>query len=123
MKSTYYLKQYKSKGFIKLENIFSNKDVDEILSELEKVKSMLPEIKKKKLFHKTKDGKINTIHNIQEFYKKNKFEKIVGKKKLLSIIQTILGKKIKVRNIEFFLKPKKQVYPVHFTKTTLIGIL
>ena len=49
MKSTYYLKQYKSKGFIKLENIFSNKDVDEILSELEKVKSMLPEIKKKKI--------------------------------------------------------------------------
>jgi len=114
MKSTYYLEQYKSKGFIKLKNIFSNNDVNKILSELEKVKSMLPEIKKKKLFHKTKDGKINTIHNIQEFYKKNKFEKIVSKKKLLSVIQTILGKKTKVRNIEFFLKPKKTGLPSPF---------
>ena len=86
MKSTYYLNQYNSKGFVKLENIFSNKDVDKILSELEKVKSMLHEIKKKKLFHKTKDGKINTIHNIQEFYRKNKFEKIANKKFLNNVL-------------------------------------
>ena len=107
MKSSYYLDQYQSNGFTILKNFFSNNEIKKILFELKKVKKILPRIKKKKIFHKTKDGKINTIHNIQEFYKKKKFEKIVNKKKLLIIIKKILGKKIEIRNIEFFLKPKK----------------
>ena len=114
MKSTDYLNQYKANGFVKLKNIFSDKDIEKILTELDEVKKILIKIKKKKIYHKTKDGKINTIHNIQEFYKKNKFQKIVGKNKLLNIVKKILGKEIKIKNIEFFLKPKKTGLPSPF---------
>lgn len=114
MKSTDYLKNYNSNGFVKLTNIFSKNDIEKILIELKVVKEILKKIKKKKIFHKTKDGKINTIHNIQEFYKKNKFQQIVGKNKLLDVLKKILGNEIKVRNIEFFLKPKKTGLPSPF---------
>ena len=57
MKSTDYLNQYKSNGFVKLKNIFSDKDIEKILTELDEVKKILIKIKKKKIYHKTKDGR------------------------------------------------------------------
>ena len=75
MKSTYYLEQYRSKGFIKLKNIFSNNDVDKILLELEKVKSMLPEIKKKNYFIKLKMARLIQFTTYKSFIKKINLKK------------------------------------------------
>ena len=70
--------------------------------------------KNNRFFHKTVDGKINTIHNIQKFYKRGYISKVLKNKKLISIIEKILRNKIRVRNIEFFLKPKKTGMPSPF---------
>jgi len=70
--------------------------------------------KKKKnnqFFHKTKDGKFNTIHNIHQFHKKGLIINLSKKKILKNLAQTILNDKPLVRNIEFFLKPKKTGMP------------
>ena len=101
------LDHYKTNGFVVLKKVFSKKEVSKILQELEITKSLVKKTKDKKFFHKTRDGKINTIHNVQEFYKKNDLKKIINKKKLSSVVKSILGKNPKIRNIEFFLKPKK----------------
>tara|TARA_Y100000389_G_scaffold202781_1_gene249182 strand:+ start:5210 stop:5956 length:747 start_codon:yes stop_codon:yes gene_type:complete len=111
MNSRIYLRKYEANGFVVLKKIFSQNDIKKIYLDLTKIKNILPKIKKKKIYHKTADGKINTIHNIQEFYKDNKIQKIVNKKKLKSILNNILDKNFKIRNIEFFLKPKKTGLP------------
>ena len=111
MNSRDYLKKYEANGFIVLNKIFSEKDIKKIYLDLIKIKKILPKIKKRKIYHKTPDGKINTIHNIQEIFKNNRIQKIVNKKKLKSILNNILGKNVKIRNIEFFLKPKKTGLP------------
>ena len=67
-------------------------------------------MKKKKnlqFFHKTSDGKFNTIHNINKYHKKGFIIDLSKKKKLKKIVQNILKDEAVVRNIEFFLKPKK----------------
>ena len=51
--------------------------------------------------HLTKDKKFNTIHDINKFIKKEKSQ-IFQKIKLVNIIEKIIGKKIALRNIEFF---------------------
>ena len=107
MNSRDTLKNYNLNGFVVLKKIFSKNEINKILLELEIIKKLLKKTKDKKFFHKTKDGKINTIHNVQEFYKKNRIKYLINKKKLSLVIKHILGDSFKVRNIEFFLKPKK----------------
>ena len=63
---------------------------------------------------RTKDGKINTIHNVQEFYKENKIKNLIKKNKLSKCLKSILGNSYQIRNIEFFLKPKKTGMPSPF---------
>ena len=114
MDSKNALKNYNLKGFAVLKKVFSKNEINNILLELETIKRILKKNKDKKFFHKTKNGKINTIHNVQEFYKDNKIKHLIKKKKLLLIIKSILGNTFKVRNIEFFLKPKKTGMPSPF---------
>ena len=65
--------------------------------------------------HLTKDKKFNTIHDINKFIKKGKIIDFSKDRRLVNIIEKIIGKKIALRNIEFFLKPKKtgMKAPVH----------
>ena len=72
--------------------------------------------------HFTSDNKLNTIHDINTYVKSGKMIEISKDKKMIKIIEKILGEKVKVRNIEFFLKPKKLVCVLHFTKIIFIGI-
>ena len=106
-------KKYFKDGYVKLKNLFDKKEIREILSELTIVKLKVKKTNNHLFFHETKDGKINTIHNIQKFYKKSLvIEKT--KKKLKSILHYLLKDKVSVRNIEFFLKPKKTGMPSPF---------
>ena len=114
MRSKNYLRKYETNGFVVLNKVFSKNDIKKIHIDLIKIKKFLPKIKNKKIYHKTSDDKINTIHNIQEFYKNNNIKKIVNKKKLTIILSDILGKNFKIRNIEFFLKPKKTGLPTPY---------
>lgn len=98
---------YYINGFVVIKKVFPEKDIKKILQDLEKTKKLVSKTKDKKFFHETKDGKINTIHNVQEFYKENKIRTLIKKQKLSKCLVGILGNLYKIRNIEFFLKPKK----------------
>ena len=74
--------------------------------DLEKVKLKV-EKKHNQFYHKTNDNKFNTIHNIQKFHKNGKIIELSKNKNIKKLCDLIIEKKTKVRNIEFFLKPKK----------------
>ena len=98
---------FNNQGFTILRNVISKSDVKKVLEELEIVKKLVIKQDNKKYFHKTKDGKFNTIHDIQNFYLKGYLVKLTKNKKLTNFVKKILSKNIKLRNLEFFLKPAK----------------
>ncbi len=107
-------RNFHDNGFVVIRKLISKKQIKKILEEIPKILNKATKIKDKKTFHRTKDGKVNTIHNINKFYKKGYINKTITKK-ISTIAEKILTKKVKLRNIEFFLKPKKtgMISPFH----------
>ena len=107
-------KEFNSKGFVVLRKIFLKNQIKKLLEQVEKIKKKSISIKNPHL-HFTKVKKINTIHNINNYVKKGPVIDFCKNKKILSAVNYILNGKIKVRNIEFFLKPKRSGLgsPVH----------
>jgi ectoine hydroxylase-related dioxygenase (phytanoyl-CoA dioxygenase family) len=101
------INNFNKNGFIVIKKIFKKFEIDNILSDIDIIKEKAQSKKNYRFFHKTKDGKMNTIHNIQKFYKRGYISEVTKNKKLISIVEKILNGKVRVRNIEFFLKPKK----------------
>lgn len=102
-----YQKKFDENGFVVIPSVFNKQDI-------KKIKNSIPSITSKmrkhegRYIHFTKDGRPNTIHNIYEKISKNHYLNKIGKKKKLTlIVEKILKGKTKIRNIEFFLKPKK----------------
>ena len=110
----HHIKEYNKKGFTVIKGIFSKKEISNLTNELEEVKIKVQKKRVMKYSHKTNDGKFNTIHNIQEFHKKGCIINLPQKKKLKSLVENILNDRSIVRNIEFFLKPKKTGMPSPF---------
>lgn len=100
-------KKYLNQGYILIKNVYSKKEILQIIDELELIKKKVIKTKIQKNFHKTSNDKFNTIHNIQKFHKKGKIYEILKKKSLIKIIESLISGKSKIRNIEFFLKPRK----------------
>ena len=107
-------KNFKRDGFIHVKKIFSKKEILEVLQNIEEIKEKFKKTKYKHM-HFTKDKKFNTIHNINKFVKEGKIFELSKDKRLTSIIKHIIGKNISLRNLEFFLKPKKtgKKAPIH----------
>jgi phytanoyl-CoA hydroxylase len=107
-------KNFDENGYVKINKILSNSEVSKILNEINNIKNKFLNIKNPNL-HFTKDKKINTIHDINKFIRSKILEKFSKNKKLVKIIEHILEKKTFVRNMEFFLKPKKtgKKSPIH----------
>ena len=99
-------KKFSKDGFIILKKIFLKNEIKSIIKEIEKIKIKSIKINNPHL-HYTKDKKINTIHNINKYINSGPIIKITKSKKILNIVNYILNSKSKVRNIEFFLKPKR----------------
>lgn len=102
-----FQKHFEEKGYVVIPSVFND-------SEIKKIKSSIPDVTSKlkkfvgRYIHFTKDGRPNTIHNINDLLSKNHYLNRIGqKKKLVSIIEKILRGSCKLRNVEFFLKPKK----------------
>ena len=106
--------KYNENGFIIIRKILKRNEIKVILSELDIIKLKAEKTKNNQFFHKTKDGKINTLHNIQKFYKKGKLIDIANKGAVKKILSYLLSDKVKIRNLEFFLKPKKTGMPSPF---------
>ena len=102
------------KGYVKISNLLSLKEIAKILNEIKAIKKKFNKIQNPNL-HLTKDKKINTIHDINKFINSKILNKLSKNKRLTNIIKHILNREIVVRNFEFFLKPKKtgKPSPVH----------
>jgi len=98
--------KFNSDGFVILKNVLKKKEIIKLLKELDKLKNKV-EKKNNQFFHKTSDNKFNTIHNIQKFHSQGEIINLTKNKKINNACKKILKNKVKVRNIEFFLKPKK----------------
>ena len=109
-----YKKIFYRDGFVKIEKLFKSKEIKLILKEIEKIKKKFKSIKNPNL-HFTSDNKINTIHDINKFVKKGFLSKLSRDKRIKNIAKTILDDKPCLRNLEFFLKPKKtgRKAPIH----------
>ena len=110
----YHEKEYNKKGFTIARGLFSKNEIKKLILELNIIKQKVKRKKNNQFFHMTKDGKINTIHNIQRYHKKGPIIDIPKNKNLKRIISKLLNDKPIVRNIEFFLKPKKTGMPSPF---------
>ena len=101
-----YYNNFHRNGYTIVKKLLTKSDVLLLLQEIESIKKKVS-VKKQQYFHKTKDGKFNTIHNIQEFIKKGEIINLTKNKKLIRIINKLLSNKSYMRNLEFFLKPQK----------------
>jgi len=106
-----YIHNFNNDGYIKISRLIDKKLVNQLFKEIELVKKKVIKKKNLKFHHKTLDGKFNTIHNINEFYKSGKLIDLSKSKKILNIIRNILKDDPKLRNLEFFLKPAKTGMP------------
>lgn len=100
-----YKNFYEKNGFVVIKNLIDKNTLRYVLHEIETLKIKVKNLKNKKYYHKTREGKFNSIHNIQEFIKGGNIINLTKNSKLKRIVQTLLKKKPKLRNIEFFLKP------------------
>lgn len=109
-----YKKKFNRDGFVKVEKLFDKNEIKLILKEVNKIKKKFKKINNPNL-HYTTDDKINTIHDINKFIKKGYLDKLTKDKRILNIAKTILDDKPYLRNLEFFLKPKKtgRKAPIH----------
>ena len=105
---------YDKNGYIIIRKILKKNQIKTIWSELDIIKLKAEKTKNNQFFHKTKDGKINTLHNIQKFYKKGKLIDIANKRSIKKILNYLLNEKARIRNLEFFLKPKITGMPSPF---------
>jgi len=106
MKQNLLLEKYKKNGFVVVRKVFKRQQILKILNELEVIKHKASKLSRKN-YHKTANGKFNTIHNINTFIKKGSIIKISKSLKIINLAKMILNDKPQLRNIEFFLKPKK----------------
>ena len=109
-----YKSNYNQNGFIIIRNLLKKKQIEKISSEIEIIKLKAEKTKNNLFFHKTKDGKINTLHRIQKFYKGGVLIDVINKSNIKKIVSYMLEDKVKIKNLEFFLKPKKTGLPSPF---------
>ena len=109
-----YKKNFYRDGFVKIEKLFNKREIMTILDEIDKIKKRFKKIKNPNL-HYTSDNKINTIHDINKFVKNGFLNKLSKDNRIIKITRTILDDKPRLRNLEFFLKPKRtgRKAPIH----------
>ena len=106
LKKSIIKQNFENNGFAKISNLFSKDEISKTLKEINLIKNKFTKIKNPNL-HLTKDNKINTIHDINKYINSSVLRKISKNKKLTDIITYILDGDVVIRNIEFFLKTKK----------------
>jgi len=107
-------REFFKNGFTKVKKALSKKEIKKILDQIDSIKRESSRINNPNM-HFTIDGKLNTLHDINKFVKKGFIIKLSKDRKLVSLVENLLGEKSVVRNIEFFFKPKKtgMKSPVH----------
>lgn len=114
MKQNQILKKFNKDGFVVIKNLINKQTVSNILSEIPNIQ--LKVIKKNRKFsHKTKLGKFNSIHNINSFHRSGVIYELSKSHLITKLAKNFLNDQPQLRNIEFFLKPRKNymITPFH----------
>lgn len=102
------IRKYNKDGYLVIKNLLSVNEIKTFEHETKKISKILVSEFKRPYVNLTKDGKVNTAHNLNKLFPKSALSRIVTKKK---IIQNLLFKLFKekpvLRNLEMFLKPPK----------------
>ena len=114
MKQNIVINKFNQDGFVIIKKVIEKAKIKKILAELPSIEKKASKLKRK-YSHKTKGGKTNTLHNINEFIKSGEVIKLLKNKKIINLAKLILKDKPILRNIEFFLKPQKNkmITPFH----------
>ena len=99
-------RDFNENGYVKIEKLFSKKDIGKIFSQISNIKKKSLKVKNPNM-HFTSDKRLNTVHDIHKYVKSGPIISISKNKKMIKIVEGILGEKSILRNIEFFLKPKQ----------------
>ena len=65
-------KSFLNHGFVVVKNVLSTKQLNEIFTDLEKIKKLVLK-KSKQYYHLSSNGKFNSIHNINSFTNSTKW--------------------------------------------------
>jgi len=98
---------FNKNGFAILKNVIKKNEIKILLNEIEIIKKKVILTNNKRYFHLTQDQKINTIHNIQKFYKSRILMNLSKNDQIQKFLKKVISKNLYVRNFEFFLKPSK----------------
>ena len=98
---------FNKNGFAILKNVIKKNEIKILLNEIEIIKKKVILTNNKRYFHLTQDQKINTIHNIQKFYKSRILMNLSKNDQIQKFLKKVISKNLHVRNFEFFLKPSK----------------
>ena len=106
---------FKRNGFVVFKSAIRKNQIETLIKEVEKIKIKALKTKNNRYFHLTSNNKINTIHNIQKFYKSKVLTNLAKNPNIKKFIEIVLSKNVYMRNLEFFLKPKKtgMASPLH----------
>ena len=120
MKQNIVINKFNQDGFVIIKKVIEKAKIKKILAELPSIEKSIKT--KRKYSHKTKGGKTNTLHNINEFIKSGEVIKLSKNKKIINLAKLILKDKPILRNIEFFLKPQKNKMITPFHQDNYFGM-
>ncbi len=100
------LNDFNRKGFVVLKNIFSESEIKKFNDETLRLENVLKAKYKPPYINLTKEGKLNTAHNLNKIFPKSSLMTISKNKKINNIVKKILNDDLELRNVEIFAKPK-----------------
>ena len=97
-------KKYDNQGFVVLKKFFKKKKIDLINIDLKTLLEKKAKNKNKRFINKVSNEKINSLHNIQNWFWSKKLQK---EKKIRSLVKKLQDERIEDFGSEVFAKPPK----------------
>lgn len=101
------IKNFDKNGYVIIKSVFNNKQVKDYLLEINKLSKKLINNYQSPFVNLTKDGKVNTGHNLNIIFPNSSLIKISKNEIISNILKKLFNEKVIVRNLEIFLKPPK----------------
>lgn len=101
------LSNFDRDGYVVIKSLFDYKMLNNFEKEIDNLSSKLIKKYKSPYVNLTKDGKVNTGHNLNVIFPNSLLMKISKNKTISTILKKLFKEKVKVRNLEVFLKPPK----------------
>ena len=84
MKQNIVINKFNQDGFVIIKKVIEKAKIKKILAELPSIEKKASKLKRK-YSHKTKGGKTNTLHNINEFIKSGEVIKLSKYNKIINL--------------------------------------